>query len=407
MKLTIIMSILTLLSWPTLAQNACVDSDGDGWGWNGVSSCQVSNASTNTNTSVSNNTSTATNTSSNTCVDDDGDGWGWNGVSSCQVSNASTNTNTSVSNNTSTATNTSSNTCVDDDGDGWGWNGVSSCQVQSPQSNNTESLVINNANCSALNNKDLRNSVTDVILTAGQSNAAGGNTKYDPNNSDDRVNSRVIVWTTNNRWEIPDPRSQTWHTYTNDRGETSRYPRNTNHPALQIGNSVAKTNPCKVVAIIATAAPGQPIRIWNNNVNNYFSNIDNKVRNALNKLPGKNNVDMIWWMQGEADNDPDIYRYFGKVNNLMSKFHALPWYGPARYFLANETGWYPFVNNALALLRTDNNPNTDFSRGEDTTSDPFPHISSEPRKVHFNEVALRKIGRLVSDKYTNEYQSGN
>jgi len=55
------------------------------------------------------------------------------------------------------------------------------------------------------------------------------------------------------------------------------------------------------------------------------------------------------------------------------------------------------------LLAGDGSNYTDYSRGEDSAADRFPHIAEEVQRTHFNEVALRKIGDLVAGKYLYEY----
>lgn len=369
----------------------CVDPDGDGWGWNGVQSCRSISNSGGAMTAVP---------GANACVDHDGDGWGWNGVASCKAVQGlpASNRAANVASN--------SGTCIDPDGDGWGWNGVASCRT-SVAGNGNHSRVVTQSSTVAENCDKLRSGnyhitelVTDVILTAGQSNATGGNTNYQPDtHSQDRTNSRVLAWTNNNRWEVANPKYQTWHNgiYPSGKGRIQ------NHPAFQIGRAITERDECRVVALVATGASGMQIDHWRYNWDNHFTNISDKVTNALNALPASYKVDMIWWMQGEADNDQNPGRYFYKLNDLIAKFRNESWFQGNGYFLANETGWSPYANEAIRWLRTDNNQFTDFSRGEDTPSDPFPHIATDPDTVHFNEVALRKIGDLVAEKYVKEY----
>lgn len=373
-----------------LSSESCIDDDGDGWGWNGIGSCR----------SVSAATLNAGGSNTGPCVDPDGDGWGWDGSGSCRSSGATRDTGAS-----------NSAACIDQDGDGWGWNGSASCrtsQILNNTSNNSgHSLpVVQNSsiaeNCDKLRtgNYHITELVTDVILTAGQSNATGGNTKYLPDtHREDRTNNRVLVWTVNNRWEVANPRYQTWHNeiYPSGKGRIQ------NHPAFQIGRAIADQDECRVVALVATAASGMPIDHWRNNQDDHFTYISDRVTSALNALPSYYKVDMIWWMQGEADNDQNVNRYFYKLNDLIAKFRGESWFQTNGYFLANETGWFSYANEAIGRLKTDNNRFTDYSRGEDRPSDPFPHIATDPLKVHFNEVALRKIGNLVARKYINEY----
>ena len=303
-------------------------------------------------------------------------------------------------NDTSSSEDTSSNAeCIDLDGDGWGWNGTTSCATEN--TTRTQSDAVDNCERLQTGQYHITELVTDVILTAGQSNATGDSTTYDPANFDqDRVSGRLIAWTENDSWEIANPATQSWHSGKYPSGRGPIY----NHPAFQIGRAITNSDECRVVAIIATAAAGRPIDYWRNNDENHYQDINSTVTTALNALPGRYNVDMIWWMQGEADNDPDIDRYFYKLNDLIDTFRTESWFESTGYFLANETGWFEHANTAIRLLRSDDDTYTDFSRGEDSAVDSFPNLPIDGAvRTHFNAVALRKIGDLVASKYLLEY----
>jgi len=290
--------------------------------------------------------------------------------------------------------------CIDTDGDGWGWNDFGSC-IAEPT---TRAQLDEVDNCGKIQsgNFHITELVTDVILTAGQSNATGDSTTYDPQNFEqDQINNRLIAWTENGSWEIANPAVQSWHGGKYPSGRGPIY----NHPAFQIGRSLASSDECRVVAIIATAAAGRPIDYWRNNDDNHYQNISSTVTTALNALPGKYKVDMIWWMQGEADNDPDINRYYAKLTDLISTFRSETWFESTGYFLANETGWFEHANRAIRLLGTDGDAYTDFSRGEDSPTDTFQNLAIDgASRTHFNAESLRKIGALVASKYLWEYQ---
>jgi len=138
---------------------------------------------------------------------------------------------------------------------------------------------------------------------------------------------------------------------------------------------------------------------------------------------------MIWWMQGESDNNPNHNAYFGQLQNLINKFRAQNWYDSSRYFLANETGWFVDANAGIRLAGQDNDANTDFSPSPLKFQSSFsnaqlryltgynvaePHflrldITSEtaedgsPANIHYNEIAFRMIGDRVANKYLFEY----
>lgn len=298
--------------------------------------------------------------------------------------------------------------CVDTPpvGDGWGWDGTDSCRLEASDSTDGAENQSNQPsildNCYKLQSGEyhLTELVTDVILTAGQSNATGENTQFQPGQfSEDKLSDRILVWTENNQWEVADPATQTWHGGKYPSGKGSIY----NHPAFQIGRAITAKEECRVVALITTAASGKDINYWRYDLDGHFSEIGNTVNSAINALPIRHQVDMIWWMQGEADNDQVVDRYFRKLNELITMFRGEAWFSTNGYFLANETGWFPYANQAIRLLRTDDDELTDYSRGEDTDADPFPSLNEHDVDVHFSEVSLRKIGNLVADKYLNDY----
>ena len=377
----------------------------------------------NTNASVQlnpfSNTSNTQESESLPCIDSDGDGWGWDGEESCRVNSGNSSSITAPSipihiEESPGAAVDSQRVCIDSDGDGWGWDGVASCEISDIRTTTTtlrntishQSLIPDSQtvpeNCQNINSGTyhITELVTDVILTAGQSNATGNDTNYNPaRHEQDRINNRVLVWTENDRWEIANPGNQTWH----NKRFPSRRGRVFNHPGFQIGRAIADLDECRVVALISTAASGMPIDHWRHDIDGHYSEITQTVTDAINALPVKHQVDMIWWMQGEADNDQIISRYVYKLNDLIGMFRSESWFSGDGYFLANETGWSPYANRAIRTLGSDGNIFTDYSRGEDTPPGSFPSLPNETVQTHFNETSLRKIGDLVADKYINEY----
>jgi hypothetical protein len=401
-----------------LPATVCIDHDGDGWGWTGTESCKVSSTTPTAPVTTPVTVSTIQPKIQSDCLDTNGDGWGWHNGNRCQVSAAQVRTSppsvsqssqTTVQQPTtlqSTVQNTTANSfCVDSDGDGWGWDGSKSCRMgASPQPvvqtsfGNTQVNRSGSAvpeNCDKINsgNYHITELVTDVFLSAGQSNATGNQTHYNPGHHTDRINNRVIVWTERNQWEVANPQTQVWH--------DGKYPRGHNHPAFQIARGIADNDSCRVVAFIATAASGMPIDYWLNNEDSHYSSILHKVNSALNALPHQYRVDMIWWMQGEADDDEIIDRYSLKLAELIRRFRSQNWFANNGLFLANETRIHTYANEAIRRLANDSDNFTDFSRGADSASLRFPSIL--PAGVHFNAQSLRQIGDLVADKYVYDF----
>ncbi len=386
--------------------DACVDTNGDGLGWYQGGRCRTIIAPLTTPAISAVETPAAEEfpMSARHCIDPDGDGWGWDGQQSCQITDAPTNI-------PPTPVITSQvGSCIDSDGDGWGWDGESSCQITATSTDFRSTPAIMRrvdrsgssipGNCDRINSGDyhITELVTDIFLTAGQSNATGNETDYNPARyADDARNSRIIAWTEQNRWEVADPTTQSWH---NGR-HPSGHGRFHNHPAFQIARGITDNDSCRVVAFIATAASGMPINHWLNDVDNHYSYILHKVTNALNALPGQHKIDMIWWMQGEADDDEIVDRYFFRLTDLISRFRSQSWFNYDGLFVANETRLHTHANEAIRRLATDGDSFSNFSPGADSTSRRFPSIL--PAGVHFNAQSLRQIGDLVADQYLYDY----
>lgn len=371
--------------------SVCTDTDGDGWGWDGTSSCVMSDFYSKFYLP-------------SRCTDTDGDGWGWDGYRSCRTEAAAPAIDSAPISSDDEIT-AKRGECLDADGDGWGWNGIETClPVDESAKLATAPPVITQDQCSKLSSGEysMTELVTDVVLTAGQSNAAGNKTVFDPNHPLDQLNSRILAWTDRGQWEVANPLSQVWN--------EKRFPKSPgqsgfNHPAFQIARSIVQQDSCRVVAIVASSASGQPISYWLNDTDGHFSATSKKVSSALQQLPYKNKVDLIWWMQGESDNHPNYVDYNGQIKQLIGRYRSQPWFDSSRYFLANETGWFGNANKGIRLLADDGDNNTNYSANPvGIQPDKTLHIESEGATIHFNETALRIIGDLVRDEYLYDYR---
>lgn len=231
--------------------------------------------------------------------------------------------------------------------------------------------------------------VTDVILTAGQSNALAEGSRFEPDvYPEDRLDPRILVWTQYNGWKAANPLTQIW--------EYDRFParlwdpvNSNNSPGYQIARAIVDADPSRVVAFIPTSTPGRSIRYWRYGEVPY-NTIAQRVVNALNELPSKVDVDLIWWMQGESDaNASDFYRR--ELSALIDSWRTEPWYGAGNYFIANETVGYE-VNQIFRELRSDGDQYTDYSEAEDLPT-------RQPGGDHFNSDAYRIIGNRVQQIY--------
>lgn len=276
----------------------------------------------------------------------------------------------------------------DPDGDGYGYEHQVTCRVLDQQSIEDDSVELphNVASDGFPVNLHL---VTDVILTAGQSNAFANGTRFEPDRypRHDRVDDRILVWTQDNGWKVANPQKQIW--------EHDQFPArpweqaSSNSPGLQIARAIVDADPERVVAFIPTSAPGEAIEYWRYDAQPYHV-IKRRVEHALNDIPHKHQLDLIWWMQGESDaNATDYYR--NALTDLVNNWRSEPWYGADKYFIANETVRFE-VNQIFRELRSDADPYTDYSPAEG-----LPTILQDG--VHFDSQSYRIIGDRVRQVY--------
>ena len=348
--------------------NQCIDDDGDGWGWIQAtqSSCQVddSDIDPDPEPDPDSEPDPDPNIDQYDCVDSDGDGWGWiqELSMSCEVVNGKVDTDPDPDPVPDPAD------CVDSDGDGWGWNqalGIS-CQIEAPDVYSPFGVA----------------DITDVILTAGQSNSLGQDTVSD--DVLDAPHERVFVWTLENGWKVANLKTQAWFS----NGSPASGGIGHLVPGFRIAKSIVENDPNRIVGLIPTGVAGMPISFWDDS-GTEFPHVINKVSDALAALPTKDEVDLIWWMQGEAD-DPNAIDYRAELDSLIARFRLQSWYNTG-YFVANETVASD-VNPLIRSLNNDGDPFTCYSEGEG-------FLASDT--VHFDEPAIRDIGYLVSDKYLN------
>jgi len=335
--------------------------------------------------------------------DPDGDGFGYENDTSCLVTaetnRAASDTNlidetTQQSNNQDDSGESSEQNVrictgltVDFDGDGYGFENGTSCLIRSVVQN--QGIDVSKSPTDTDNFPDNLHRVTDVILTAGQSNAFANGTRFEPDiYPEDRIDDRILVWTQNNGWKVANPLNQIW--------EHEQFPArpwdpwtSSNSPGFQIARAIVDADPERVVAFIPTSTPGQAIHHWRYGAAPYNA-IKQRVENALNDIPHKFQLDLIWWMQGESDaNASDYYR--NTLNELINNWRSEPWYGNDKYFIANETIRFE-VNQIFQELRNNDDPYTDYSAAAG-----LPSI--KPNGNHFNSQSYRIIGNRVQQVY--------
>ncbi len=410
-------ALLYLAASAVIARPVCQlpgsDPDGDGYGWENNQTCLVGEQST---VSVVGGLPLCRSASS----DSDGDGYGWEANNSCRVASSTSFTDAAAADSESGNPQCTS-ASVDPDGDGYGWENNRSCVVvaervigsapdvsaASPELLAEERVSLglpacsdkrfdpdndgygweNSRGCTFHNAGDGGRSITDIILVTGQSNALGSQTTfhhpYDPQL--DSPVRRVYAYSQNG-WGIAGLQ-QIW-----DRGW---YPRNDIHTdpannfAFHFGKSLVRSDPDAVVGIIMVTQPGAGISHWDRD-GSFFTGINNRVRSALQELPGNPRVRGILWHQGETDYYSNDY-YRNKLRGLIANFRAQSWHAPDAVFICGETLNAP-VNAQLDALNTDADPATACvsAAGLDSIGD----------DIHFSADSLRTLG----DRYARKYR---
>ena len=224
--------------------------------------------------------------------------------------------------------------------------------------------------------------ITDLVLVTGQSNALGADTSYDFNQ--DSPHERVFAFTEEG-W-IKADLHQVWDLGWFPRGNPGADP--SNNLALHFGKEVVRRQSHRVVGIVLATAPGMGIDHWDAD-GDFFSQIDQKVIDAVNQTPHKNGIDGILWHQGESD--AGNHDYHSKLDSLIDRFRQRSWYSIDRPFICGETAAFEVVNQQLRGLNSNGDRWSGCvgSDGLQTREDGF----------HFNAEGLRELGRRYADRY--------
>jgi len=400
LKRFLLCSILLFAS-TAYAQPHCTtsssDSDGDGFGWENNSTCIVPAQS-----------GSGLPACSSAVFDSDGDGFGWESNASCRI------TPTVAPASEPASRPVCLSFASDPDGDGFGWENGRSCVVRATQST-VSSITLpeeivqltlpacsnerfdpdrdgfgweNSRSCTFRNAGDGGNSITDVVLVTGQSNALGAETgRLDPNSFVSHLDNSVqrVYAYSQSGWGIAGLR-QIWDLNWYPRGDIAGQP--SNNFAFHFGKSLVRNDPNAVVGIIMVTAPGKSIDHWDPE-GDFFTEIDRKVGAALQSLPGNVKVQGILWHQGESDfYSTDHYRW--RLQQLIGNFRGRSWFASDGLFVCGETLNAP-VNEQLRALNTDGDARTGCvsATGLESLGD----------EVHFNAASLRVLGSRYADKY--------
>ena len=238
--------------------------------------------------------------------------------------------------------------------------------------------------------------ITDVVLITGQSNALGSQTVFDL--VLDAPVDRFFAYT-DEGWR-PATLRQVWDLGSHPLIGLGDDPHN--NFGFHFGKTLVSQSNNRVAGIILVTAPGEGISHWDAD-SFFFRKIRNKVLLALNELPHKTGVDGILWHQGETDwvsdgsNDPDLEDfpsndyYSDRLWSLISNLRVESWYDAERPFICGETARSP-VNSRLNALNRDSDRWTACVPGEG-----LPTWDEEA--VHFSAEGLRQLGTNYAEVY--------
>lgn len=358
-----------------ICQELDSDVDGDGWGWENGTSCIVEKIEPAEDYCLSKNV---------TCINvptigDDNNlsrsadcdytdasehnGYGWNNVTkqSCPP----------IGNDPSEgdASQEGCDYTNSDVNNGWGWNNA--LKESCPPLTSAPASPKNKAEMPKAETRDV---VT--ILVGGQSNALGERTEYNANI--DATVDNLIVFTNGNEWRIADPCSQTW--------VGTWYPRAggncSNHPAFQIGLSMAKSNLDKLIAVIPTGVAGQRLSCWNEN-GNCLILMDNRVNLGISQLAaiyGKETIDYFAFLQGES-NQGEASQWQIDVYNFIDRMQSRYWWNSQTKFVMSETFKAHDINEKIRFFGIDSRNNTDFVLNEGLTAKDNTHWSGQDLRI--------------------------
>jgi len=421
--------------------SASSDADGDGWGWENNRSCVVVEGKSSPS-GADPEPATAGASFFPACrsnaTDPDGDGYGYEDGRSClvqleqphpdqtqpdqtqadqtqadQIQSGLVQSDPVQPDQGQSAQRSSHPLCSDSssdpDGDGYGWENNTSCIV-SADTTSSESVETVTPKVSAAQAGNITiDSVTDVVLVTGQSNVLGANTRFDSNL--DEPSEQVFAYT-DNGWQVADLH-QVWDRFMHPGNLSSSVPGRdpANSFAFHFGKSLVRKDVTRVVAFIVAPAPGQGISAWDSGSAQY-RRIQDKVSQALDKIPHKYSLDAVLWHQGESDflyegtadanatgfTSEESYEYKNyyqiKLNTLINNFRSEPWGGYQMAFICGETRRGEGVNKRLNALNTDNDALTACVKGSD-----LPKRADDQIGSHFSAEALRTIGQRYADKY--------
>lgn len=166
--------------------------------------------------------------------------------------------------------------------------------------------------------ESIREAEPIVILTTGQSNAAGSNTGG-PNPANPKVQVWDAVtgdWGSSDYTQVPMDRNA-------PDGNTGR-----SNIGLALAHRLQKETG-RLVYMVFDAVGGTSIDEWvSNGVNSTrYASIRNKIAAAFltPELSGKTTIDAIHWQQGEEDFENTFSEYLGKFSTLITQFRAETW----------------------------------------------------------------------------------
>ncbi len=224
-------------------------------------------------------------------------------------------------------------------------------------------------------------SITDVIIMTGQSNALATHSRLELDSVDDEPNPAVYAYNADKGWEVA-ALNQNWYRYWPIGWESA----NRNNAAFHAAKEIVKHDPSRVVGIILVAKGDRSIDLWEPGAEMDVE-LDSHVGKALKLIPIEN-IKLVLWMQGEADGSRSDYG--SKLEDLIGRLRSKSWGSASMRFVCSETKGSGFINQKLMALNDDPDPYTGCAKASDLETDD---------NIHFLTGPIRTIGRRQAVRY--------
>lgn len=224
-------------------------------------------------------------------------------------------------------------------------------------------------------------SITDVIVLTGQSNALATHSRLQISEDADEPVASVYAYNQDNGWQVA-ALNQNWFEYWPVGWERP----SRNSAVFHAAKEIVANDPSRVVGLILVAKGDRSIDLWDDGEEMAVA-LDKHVEKALGNLPHSKTVRLTLWMQGEADGARKDYDT--KLDQLITRLRGKWWSNNEMRFICSET-YTNAVNSDLMALNGNGDAFTACVEASDQETDD---------NIHFITPGIRTIGKRMGEKY--------